>query len=154
MAETVPPDFHARFSAKKKSYEYKIHNGTFINPLTKNYCWHVRAQLDINKMVSASKFFLGTHDFKAFCAAGSGVLNYTRTVYALDVKTDGCTIIISITGDGFLYNMVRIIAGTLAYAGLGKIDPGLITEIIISGDRTGAGITAPPHGLTLTEIFY
>ena len=153
-AELVPPELHPRFSAKKKTYEYFIYNDRFHNPLLRNYSWHIRAKLDVDKMIEASRFFLGAYDFNAFCASGSGITDFKRTVYSLDFEIRKPQIKFKITGDGFLYNMVRIIAGTLVYVGLGKITPGDIPRIIESKDRSLAGITSPPQGLTLVEIEY
>jgi len=153
-AEIVPPELHPRFSAKTKTYEYVIYNGAIRDPLLRNRSWHIRTPLDTEKISAASSFFIGVHDFKAFCASGSDTKNFTRTILSLQIKIVESQLIMRITGDGFLYNMVRIIAGTLAHVGLGKIEPDDIPRIINSGERSLAGVTAPPQGLTLMEITY
>ena len=152
-AEPAPDDLHPRFSAKRKIYEYAIYNNRIRDPLS-NRAWHVRPVLDTAKMIEASEYLTGTHDFKTFCASGTETVNFVRTVHALDFDTNGPLIRFRITGDAFLYNMVRIIAGTLVYAGLGKLNPIDMPAIIKSRDRAAAGVTAPPHGLTLMEILY
>lgn len=159
-SEEVDMDFHARFSAAGKKYRYLLYNSTFPSALLRNRAYHVFYPLDMYAMKDASVHFIGTHDFLAFSATGSSVKTTVRTVSAITVdryaKTDngGNVICIEIEGNGFLYNMVRIIAGTLVKVGYGKIKPGDITGIIESRDRRQAGITAPAHGLYLVEIFY
>ena len=105
-------------------------------------------------MKTAAQAFLGKHDFIGFAASGFTVKTTVREIYSLDIDKSGDLISITVTGDGFLYNMVRIIAGTLAFAGCGKINPEEMADIIASRDRTRAGITAPPQGLFLTEVYY
>ena len=153
-AEQVFEDFHPQFKAKNKSYTYKVYNDNIINPVYNNYAWHVKPYLDIDKMNLAAKTLIGEHDFNAFCAAGSVVKSTIRTVYSLDVTRDGNIVSININGNGFLYNMVRIISGTLCYIGYGKLDVSDMEFILKSKDRTKGGITAPPQGLTLVRINY
>ncbi len=153
-AEEVSEDFDSRYMAKKKTYSYYINNSTFPDAFLRNYSWHFKYRLDIEKMREAAKAFLGEHDFYGFAASGFTVKTTVRTIYSLDIEKNGDIIAIHITGNGFLYNMVRIIAGTLAFVGTGKIAAEDMADIIDSCDRTRAGITAPPSGLFLTEVFY
>lgn len=153
-AQEVSEDFHPRFDCVKKTYEYKIYNEVIQNPLFRNYSEFIHKKLDILTMQEAATQFIGTYDFKAFCAAGSSVKTTIRTIFDCNVKKENEFIIIQVTGDGFLYNMVRILSGTLIYAGLGKIKPNEIVPIIQSKDRTKAGKTAGAQGLLLKNIEY
>lgn len=153
-AEDADKDFNPRFKAVKKTYEYRIYNKPFRNPVYRNYSEYVRETLDIEKMRAACAGFIGEHDFKAFCAAGNSSKTTVRTIYSLEVCEEGDFIVIRVTGNGFLYNMVRIIAGTLIYVGTGKIAAKDIPRIIDSCDRSKAGKTAGPSGLTLVKIMY
>jgi len=151
-AEEVAENFHPIFSAKAKAYEYRLYNAPFMDPLLRSRCAHVRPPLDLQAMERSAAQLVGTHDFKAFSASGSGAKTSVRTVYSIDIISAGPEITIRIRGNGFLYNMVRIIAGTLVYAGEGK--PMDIPAIIASRDREQAGKTMPPYGLCLVEVFY
>ena len=153
-AQKVHPDFNPRFAPKSKTYEYWIWNCSARNPLLRNYSEFVPEKLDIELMREAAKHFIGTHDFNAFCASGSSAKSTVRTIYSLDIIQRGHKIIIKVCGNAFLYNMVRIIAGTLIYVGTKKISPSKIPEIILSKKRELAGKTAGPHGLCLTEVDY
>lgn len=153
-AREVSEDFHPQYSVIDKTYEYKILNSEFKNPKLIRYTDFVREKLDISKMQHACKYFIGEHNFKAFCASGSTAKTTVRTIYSLNVEKDGDIICIRVKGSGFLYNMVRIIAGTLIYVGSGKIKPEDIPEIIKSKDRAKAGKTLSPNGLTLMEVHY
>ena len=153
-AEEVGADFNPRFKALKKIYEYSIYNAPFRNPLYRNYSEYVRCELDLDSMRTACEAFVGEHDFRAFCASGNSSKTTVRTIYSLDIEKDGDFIKIRVTGNGFLYNMVRIIAGTLIYVGEGRIAPDDLPEIIASGDRRKAGKTAGPSGLVLVKIMY
>lgn len=153
-AEEVGADFNPRFKALKKTYEYSIYNAPFRNPLYRNYSEYVRYELDLDSMRTACEAFVGEHDFRAFCASGNSSKTTVRTIYSLDVEKDGDFIKIRVTGNGFLYNMVRIIAGTLIYVGEGRIAPDDLPEIIASGDRRKAGKTVGPSGLVLVKIMY
>lgn len=153
-AEEVDADFNPRFKALKKTYEYSIYNAPFRNPLYRNYSEYVRYELDLDSMRTACEAFVGEHDFRAFCASGNSSKTTVRTIYSLDIEKDGDFIKIRVTGNGFLYNMVRIIAGTLIYVGEGRIAPDDLPEIIASGDRRKAGKTAGPSGLVLVKIMY
>ena len=154
LAEDAGPDFNARFSAKKKCYTYYILNSKQPDAFLRNYSWHFPYEIDISKMKKAAEAFLGKHDFAGFAASGFTVKTTVREIYSLDIEKEGDLIKITVTGDGFLYNMVRIMAGTLAFAGCGKIEPESVADIIESKDRKRAGVTAPPCGLFLTEVYY
>jgi len=150
----VDMDFHARYSAKSKTYTYTIFNAPHRNPVLCRFAWHYPIKIDIEKMKTAAKAIVGTHDFTAFMASGGQQKTTVKTVNFLNITTDENRIFIEINADGFLYNMVRIIAGTLVYAGVGKLSPEEIPDIIENGDRVRAGITAPPQGLCLKKVFY
>ena len=153
-AEEVDERFHSRYNAKHKTYRYIINNSKTGTALYRNlqYCFPIK--LDVENMKEASKFFEGEHDFKAFKSSGTSAKNSVRTIYKAVVKEEGENIIIELTGNGFLYNMVRIISGTLLDVGLGKINPSEIPDIINSKDRQRAGKTLPAHGLYLVEVLY
>lgn len=153
-AEQAPESFHARYSAKGKRYIYTIYNNPHASALLYNRTMHVPQTLDIEKMCAAAQHIKGTHDFKAFCAAGSYVKSTVRTVTRLDIICQEPLIRIIVEGDGFLYNMVRIIAGTLIRVGLNKLSPQSIPAIIEGKSRAAAGFTAQPQGLMLDEVFY
>ena len=146
--------FHARKSAKGKHYRYVIYNARICNAIGRQYSWHVPYDIDISAMQEASGHFIGEHDFSAFRTVGSNIVGTVRTIYSLEVDKEGDYITIDVKGNGFLYNMVRIIAGTLIYVGEGKISPQDIDSIIASKDRTKSGITAPAKGLQLVEVLY
>lgn len=154
QSEEAAQDFHSRFSAKGKEYRYLIYNSTFPSALLRHKAWHVFYPLDADKMERAAGYLTGTHDFAAFCAAGGSAETTVRTITEARVKKNGALIEFSVAGNGFLYNMVRIIAGTLAEAGFGKIDPDAVRDIIEGRDRRKAGRTAPAHGLYLVEVYY
>ena len=153
-AEPAADDFHPIYSAKAKIYEYKLYVSPFINPLLRNYHCHIKQPLDVTAIRKAAACIVGEHDFAAFCASGSSAKTTVRTVYSLDLIESGEIITIRIRGNGFLYNMVRIIAGTLISVGEGNIEADAMTEIILSKQRAKAGKTAPPHGLALIDVEY
>ena len=153
-AEDVNAEFHPRYDCVKKTYQYKIYNGKYRNPICRKYSEYCHVFLDEKKMNEVSKAFIGTHDFKAFAASGNSSKTTVRTILDIDVKREGEFVVITVTGDGFLYNMIRIMAGTLMLAGTGKLDFDGLLKIIESRDRTKAGKTAGPNGLTLMEINY
>ena len=153
-AKQVSDSFHPINDAKSKTYSYRIYNDRYQNPLMRQYSAFVPTTLDMEKMAQAAGFFIGEHDFAAFCASGSSVKSTIRTIYNLNVTKQNNIIEITVNGNGFLYNMVRIIAGTLTDVGCGKIIPDEIPYIIASADRVRAGKTMPPQGLTLVKIFY
>ena len=153
-AMRVAEDFHPIFDAKRKTYTYDIHNALYANPQTRRYTYHVRAALDVDAMSHAAACFVGTHDFEAFRAMGGTTKTSVRTMYGASVVREGEHIRFTITGSGFLYNMVRIMAGTLIFVGMGKLTPDKIPDVLASRNRTCAGVTAPPQGLTLVRIEY
>ena len=153
-AEEVDERFHSRYNAKHKTYRYIINNSKCGTAIYRNLEYSYPFELDAQKMQQAAKYFEGEHDFKAFKSSGTSSKNSVRTIYKAIVKKEGEKIIIELTGNGFLYNMVRIISGTLLDVGLGKIKPEEIPEIIESKDRQRAGKTLPSHGLYLVEVKY
>ena len=152
-AAYVEDDFHARYSVKSKRYEYVIHNSSLRDPFLAGRAWTVPQHLDETVMDRAAQDFIGTHDFTSFRAAGSDVPDSVRTVYGASVRREGDTVVFSVCADGFLYNMVRIMVGTLVDISRGSISES-VSEIINARDRKNAGQTAPPDGLTLAEVFY
>jgi tRNA pseudouridine38-40 synthase len=154
------PQFHARFSAKGKEYSYLILNRRQPSALYRHRAWHVPLPLDVDVMRDAAGLFVGEHDFRAFMSTGSPVKSTIRSVTRLDIEeinlyTPPCPFVrISIEGNGFLYNMVRIVTGTLVYAGQGRLNLDDVKHALCSGDRRAAGKTAPPHGLCLEQVFY
>ncbi len=152
--EVMHEGFNARFETVTKAYEYKIVNAPFQNPLMRNFAWHYPIKLDLDKMHKAARIIQGKHDFASFCAAGSTVKSTVRNLTELTVKSDGDVITVRAAADGFLYNMVRIIVGTLVYVGCGKLSEDDIAELIEKKDRRLLGITAPPQGLALVEVNY
>jgi len=181
-SEEAPADFHSRFDASGKTYRYLIFNSVFPSALLRHRAYHIYYPLDIDAMNKAAQYLNGTHDFFAFSAAGGSAKTTVRTItkagirearqsFGQDIVTDqsaqesakdeprtdlqsGRLIEFTVTGNGFLYNMVRIIAGTLIEVGFGKLKPEDIPEIIESLDRRKAGRTAPAHGLYLVEVYY
>ena len=153
-AEEVEENFHARYNCKGKKYKYIINNSEQGTAIYRGLECHIPQKLDIEKMQEAIKHFEGEHDFKGFKASGTSSKSSVRTIYKAEVKQEGERIIIELTGNGFMYNMVRIISGTIVDVGLGKIKPNEIPEIIRAEDRTKAGKTLPAHGLYLAEVYY
>lgn len=153
-SEKVDDEFHARYYAKGKTYEYSILNDDVPSALMRNQVYHYKYDLDIEAMKIAAKQFIGTHDFAAFKTQGSSVKGTIRTIFDVKVEKTEKIIKISVSGDGFLYNMVRIIVGTLINVGRGKTDPSSIVDIINKKDRTLAGDCVPPHGLLLKKVYY
>ena len=151
---TVPDDFHARYSVKEKQYVYKIYNGKYRDPFYNNYALYVNIPLNEHIMNKAAQMYCGTHGFTAFCSAGASTVDNTRTVFSADVKRCGDMVEFTVSANGFLYNMVRIMAGTLIFVSTGKIAADDIADIINSGERSRAGITAAPHGLYLNDVIY
>jgi len=150
----VPADFHARFCARRKTYRYTIYNDRHHLPFWRHYSYHVPVHLDIEKMSEGAARFLGAHDFGAFCAKGTAVENFVRTIYDCRVEKKGPLVRLTVTGDGFLYNMVRIITGTLLEIGENKRPPGDIPLLLQAADRQQAGRTVPPQGLCLWSVEY
>lgn len=153
-SEEVSEDFHARYDSKGKTYCYSIINRQQKPAIGRNYVYHFKWDLDIEKMREACKYFIGKHDFKAFRSLGSSVKTTERTIKELYIESEGEKINIFITADGFLYNMVRIIVGTLLKAGRGKIPVEDIEKIILLGDRKKAGPCVPAQGLILEKVYY
>ena len=153
-AEEVDERFHSRYSVHSKTYRYTINNSKFGTALFRDMEYHFPFKLDENKMNEGAKLFIGEHDFKAFKASGTSSKSSVRIIYDAKVKRDGDRVIIELTGNGFLYNMVRIIAGTLLDVGTGKIEPSEIKNIIESKDRNLAGKTLPARGLCLLKVDY
>lgn len=154
-SQEVPLDFHPRFQETVKTYEYKIYNRRFPDPTKRLYTCFYYYPLDVEKMRQAGELLVGTHDFKSFCTHKPEVEDTVRTIYSLQVERGSDDVItIRIQGNGFLYNMVRIIAGTLLRVGGGMIPPEQISEILEGKNRELAGETARPEGLTLVEIRY
>lgn len=153
-AEEVDEKFHSRYSVKSKTYRYIINNSENGTAIYRGLEYHVPMKLDYEKMNEAIKYFIGEHDFKAFKASGTSSKSSVRKILDGSVRKEGERVIIEVTGTGFLYNMVRIISGTLLDVGLGKIKPENIPSIIESKDRTKAGKTLPAHGLYLLQVNY
>jgi len=153
-AGVVPEGFHPIFDARRKTYVYAVWNGAYPNPTLRNLRYHVRFPLDAARMHEAARQFIGTHDFEAFRAVGGTTKTSVRTMFDAGVARDGDNVFFTVTGSGFLYNMVRIMAGTLIEAGKGNLAPEDICGIIQSCDRTCAGKTVPPQGLTLVRVTY
>ncbi len=154
-AKEVDEKFHSRLSCKKKTYRYVINNSIYGSSIYRNLETHIPQKLDVDKMKQAVKYFEGEHDFKAFKSSGTSSKSSVRTIYKADViEKEDNRIWIELTGNGFLYNMVRIISGTLVDVGLGKIKPQDIENIINSKDRQMAGKTLAPQGLFLVKVDY
>lgn len=153
-SEGVPLDFHPRYCNCSKTYEYHIINTRIPIPTKRLTNYFVSYVLDIDKMRQAASYLVGEHDFVSFCNVRTDVENTVRTITELDILTNGNEITIRITGNGFLYNMVRIIVGTLIRVGRGFYEPEKVKEILEAKDRKAAGVTAPAHGLMLVEIKY
>jgi tRNA pseudouridine38-40 synthase len=153
----VKGDFHPRHCNTIKTYEYRILNTTFALPQMRNYTWHVPKKLNVEAMQETATILVGTHDFKSFCCVRTQAENTVRTIFSLEVLADSKDaeiIIIRVRGNGFLYNMVRIIAGTLVQAGIGKIGMQDVEEMLKKQNRCAAGQTAPPQGLSLMDVEY
>ena len=153
-AREVAADFHPRYHAAGKRYVYRIWNGPQRHPVYDRYALHRNRSLDAELLSRAAADFVGRHDFAAFCGAGSAVEDTVRTVRRCTVERQGELLLFTVEGDGFLYNMVRIMVGTLLEIATGRLAPDSIPTIIRSLDRNEAGPTAPAKGLTLAEVFY
>lgn len=152
--EEAPLDFHARFSCKGKTYLYRIHCSESKNPFLKDLALHYRRPIDIDLMREAANKFIGTHDFGSFCADCSKKNDTVRTIYQFQIEINENDVRILVKGNGFLYNMVRILVGTLLDINEGRIKIDEIEDIMKARDRKLAGRTAPPHGLYLHEVYY
>lgn len=153
-AREVPPDFHARYNARGKTYAYYILNSERRDPFLSRYSWRIERGLDLERINCFCKQIIGTHDFEAFSSSGRTVEDTVRTVSECYTVREGDKVILKITADGFLYNMVRIIVGTALAVSDGKIEPQLTKEILASKKRALAGQTAPPQGLFLEKVWY
>lgn len=153
-AEEVPQDWHPRYQNSVKTYEYHILNREMPDPLRRRESWHVSFPLDLDSMREAAAYLRGEHDFRSFCSIHTGVKTTVRTIYTLDIDRSGNLITIRISGNGFLYNMVRIIVGTLVEVGRGFRTPENMRDILNAEEREKAGATAPPQGLVLVSIAY
>ena len=153
-SKEVPLDFHPRYQKSEKTYEYRILNRRFPIPTERFYSHFTYVPLDVEQMRKAAEHLIGEHDFKSFCGTGAQVKTTVRNVTGLTIQKNGDEIIIRVTGMGFLYNMVRIIAGTLMEVGCGKYPPEYVKEILEARDRKMAGNTAPARGLTLVGVRY
>ena len=156
-ARLTPPDFHARYSAHSKTYRYRIRCSAIDSPFDSAYCHRISQKLDVPAMQAAAAQFVGTHDFMALCSAGSSVAakgDTVRTIYDCQVERSGAYVTITVSANGYLYNMVRILAGTLVQAGTGQLRPEQIPGILQSRDRANAGPTLPAKGLFLVRVDY
>jgi len=152
--EEVGERFHSRYNAKSKIYVYKILNSDVHDPFIRKYAYYCPHDLDIEKMKRAARLFIGQHNFNGFSSAKASNKSTERIIYSLDIVQNGEEIEISYHGNGFLYNMVRIMTGTLIEIGLRKLPEDVITTALKTGERQVAGYTAPPHGLVLAEVKY
>ncbi|MGN0535761.1 MAG: tRNA pseudouridine(38-40) synthase TruA [Eubacterium sp.] len=152
--QQVAEDFHPRYSCKSKEYVYKLYNGEIRNPFNSKYAYHYRYNIDTDYLNREAQAFVGTYDYSGFCSAGSDVEDTVRTVYSFSVWREGDMVYFKVEADGFLYNMVRIMVGTLLFIAQGKIGEGELLDIIKSKDRKRAGKTAPPQGLYLNKVNY
>ena len=152
--EEAPPDFHARYDCKGKEYIYKMHCSESKDPFSPDLMFHYRRKFDIGAARIAAAHFVGTHDFSSFCADCTNVSTAVRTIYSFKIENSGNSVIMLVKGNGFLYNMIRIMVGTLIDVSEKKIFPDDIPEIIMAKDRLKAGRTAMAHGLYLNRVFY
>lgn len=154
-SDEVAADWHPRYQNEiTKTYEYHIYNAKTPNPMKRHYSTFVSYELDVDKMREAAGYLVGEHDFVSFCNIRTNVEDTVRTVYDIEFLQNESEITMRITGNGFLYNMVRIIAGTLIRVGRGYYPPEKVKEILETRERTEAGVTAPPNGLVLVKIDY
>lgn len=150
-SEETAPDWHPRHRESRKTYEYRIYCSEFPMPVKRLYSYFTYRELDVDRMREAASYLEGEHDFKSFCQTNAQVESTVRTIYSAEVEAQGEDIVIRVCGNGFLYNMVRIIAGTLMEVGRGRLQPGDVSGILEAKDRGVAGPTAPAHGLTLVK---
>jgi tRNA pseudouridine38-40 synthase len=153
-AQERPQAFHATLDARSKRYRYAIDNGLFASPFQRRYSWHVRRKLDVAAMAAAGEALVGRHDFRSFETDWPNRTSSVRTILDLRVERFGPSVTIEVEADGFLYNMVRSIAGTLVWVGCGKRPPEWVAQVLAAESRTEAGPTAPPQGLFLVAIRY
>lgn len=153
-SKEVALDFHPRHTETMKTYRYQIYNHKFANPLQRWHSYFVHYPLDIDKMKEGSRYLVGEHNFKSFCTVRTEVTDMVRRIESIQISQNGHLISIDIRGNGFLYNMVRIIVGTLLQVGMGLIEVAQVKEVLGAQDRQKAGPTAPAMGLTLVRIDY
>lgn len=153
-SERVSDEFDARKSAKKKTYVYGFYVSDGVLPLKERYRTQLENRVDVDKMRAYSRILVGEHDFKAFCSSGTGAKTTTRTIYNIEIKENGNELDFFVTGNGFLYNMVRIIVGTLIGAGQGKLGKEEIEKMLSTGERALGGRTLPAKGLSLLSVVY
>lgn len=153
-AEEVSDRFHSRLNATEKIYAYRVDTAKKSGVFERKYLYTLGEKLDVEAMKKAAKFLCGTHDFKGFCTGRNGKKSTVRTIRGIRIRTYGTVVEMRFRGDGFLYNMVRILAGTLIEVGLGRRTPESMEELLKTRDRTQAGFTAPAKGLILTAVFY
>ena len=153
-AQQVDDGFHARYDCQGKEYTYYIKNSHIDDPFSHQYYWRVPSQLDVEKMNEAAQYYVGRQDFRSFMAAKSKITDCVRTVHSASVHRDGDMVVFKVSADGYLYNMVRIMVGTLVNVGKGLWRPEKVKEIISAENRDVAGPTAPPQGLFLTDVYY
>lgn len=153
-SDEVPIEFHSRYSSKGKKYSYTILNTYQRSAINRNYMYHIKNNLDINSMKEAAKYFVGNHDFSAFRSTGSSAKTTERIIYESEIIKQGQIIIYNVHGNGFLYNMVRTMVGTLINVGIKKNAPEDIEKIILSKDRSKAGQCVPGCGLCLEKVYY
>ena len=153
-SEQVGEDFHACNCAKKKTYCYSLYLGDTENPLKERYSVKIDGKVDFEKMQETASLFLGEHDFKGFCASGSGAKTTVRTIYDISVKKDDDDITVTVTGNGFLYNMVRIMVGTILLVGKGELEKSQVEEMLNFGERLSNARTLPARGLCLESVKY
>lgn len=162
-SEEASLDFHARYNVKEKTYRYRILNQPFHDPFLRNWSWHIKRRLDVEKMKQAASYIVGTHDFTSFCSIRTRIENRVRTLHEVSIDVtprdtsvpgQGHDIWITCRGNGFLYNMVRVITGTLVEVGLGKWSVEDVQGMLAGQDRNIAGITAPSQGLYLWDVCY
>lgn len=155
QAEEVSQDFHPRYDAKGKLYQYYVDNQRIRSVFRRNYAYHIPTRLNLDAMKMSSHYLLGTKDFSSFRALGCVAKSAIRTLERIEIKQlDDSLVCLEFLGDGFLYNMVRILSGTLLNAGLDKFTPKEVQEILLAKDRDLAGPTLPAHGLYLVQVFY
>lgn len=152
--EEMPPEFHARFSCVGKQYMYRIHNSESKNPFTTDLEFQYRRPMNLTLMREAARHFVGTHDFASFCAGCTKGKDTIRTIYDIAIKKENETVIILVKGNGFLYNMVRILVGTLLSVNEGRIAVSELDQLLLSRNRILAGVTAQAHGLALHRVYY
>lgn len=146
--------FHSRYSAQGKEYSYTIYNKQYQSPFYSDTSWHIPYSLDLSKMIESCKYFVGTYDFVGFMSTGSSIKTTVRSIYTFELNHDNGIITFTTRGNGYLYNMVRIMVGTIVEVGKGKIQPNELPGIIASKERNNAGPTAPAQGLCLERVFY